>query len=116
MTERALLQCALFPSLFIHPHIMNSNDKILDVLLKISKSLDEIKERMGSAPCPAADKKKVEQAASTVSSGALLERIVTRSCQGGDSRCAKAEGKRRLLRCLHGEVREADVGEGRSSW
>lgn len=37
---------------------MNSNDKILDVLLKISKSLDEIKERMGSAPCPAADKKK----------------------------------------------------------
>lgn len=50
---------------------MNSNDKILEVLLKISKSLDEIKEHMGSAPRPAEEKKELEKAVSAVSSGGI---------------------------------------------
>lgn len=49
---------------------MNSNDKILEVLLKINESLDEIKSQMrqGSA-VPVADVKKVENTVKQIEHG-----------------------------------------------
>lgn len=53
---------------------MNSNDKVLEVLLKISQSLDEIKTQMKtSSSNTAVDTKKIEETVKEVESGILNE-------------------------------------------
>ena len=71
MTERAHSSIPFLSNFVLLP-IMNSNDKVLEVLLKISQSLDEIKTHMkSSSPNIAIDPKKIEETEKEVEMGIL---------------------------------------------